>query len=104
MKINLLSEQEMRDIGFTEHRKDNWYFCRAITQDITFNLSMKKDGKTFKIDVLDEDFCQPYDYQYYLSKTPNSEFALNVKKKVETIMLELCDRGIITEYEVGDYI
>ena len=30
IKYNILSDEKMRDIGFTDFSKDNWYFCRLI--------------------------------------------------------------------------
>ena len=27
IKYNILSDEEMGDIGFTDYSKDNWYFC-----------------------------------------------------------------------------
>ena len=104
MKIHVLNEDKMREISFTDHREGCWYYCKNLGNEITFNLSVKKDGTDYKIDVLDEDFGQPYDYQYYLSQNPDSEFALKIKGKVEVIMLELVDFGVVSDYKVGDYI
>lgn len=104
MIVNALEDKKMREIGFTDHNEDYWYYCRNLGNEITFNLSMRKDGFEYKIDVLDEDFGQPYDYQYYLSQNPASEFALRIKEKVEEIMLELGELGVVFFYERGDYI
>lgn len=30
IQAHILSEPEMRKIGFTDHAKDNWYFCRML--------------------------------------------------------------------------
>ena len=30
IKYNILSDEEMRDIGFTDYAEDTWYFCRMI--------------------------------------------------------------------------
>ena len=30
IQAHILSEPEMRKIGFTDYAKDNWYFCRIL--------------------------------------------------------------------------
>ena len=52
IKAHILSEKEMREIGFTDYSKDRWFFCRSITFpreprykgfDISFSVSIPKD-------------------------------------------------------------
>lgn len=31
IKGHILSEDDMREIGFTDYNKKNWYFCRYLT-------------------------------------------------------------------------
>ena len=113
IKYNILSDEKMRDIGFTDYSKDRWYFCRMIKFpntkryrgfDISFNVSILKDNSDIRIDVLDEDFCQPYDYQYMLDKTPNFEPCLIVKEQVEDWMKYLQGKGVISGHVYGEYI
>ena len=114
IKYNILSDEEMRDIGFTDYSKDNWYFCRMIKFpkdkkeyrgfEISFSVSIPKDNSDIRIDVLDEDFCQPYDYQYMLDKTPNFEPCLIVKEQVEDWMKYLQGKGVISGHVYGEYI
>ena len=68
---HILSDDKMKEIGFTEYRKGYLYFCRGIQFpkekryrgiDISFSVTIPRDGSDIRIDVLDEDFCQPYDY------------------------------------------
>mgnify|MGYP007119899505 CR=1 FL=1 len=67
IKINVLEDKKMREIGFTDFRKDTWYFSRMLKKEISFSLSVNKENPAdFRIDVLDDDFCQPYDYQSIL--------------------------------------
>jgi hypothetical protein len=54
--------------------------------------------------VLDEDFGQPYDYQYMLKKNPNFEPYLIIKEQVEEYMKYLQDNGVLSGHEYGDYI
>lgn len=58
----------------------------------------------FEIDILDENFLQPYDYQNMLKKIPDHKFANKVDKQVRKIMLQFVDAGLIEGYTDGDYI
>lgn len=104
IKANLLTEEEMRELGFTDYSEKSWYFCRSVGTDITFNVSILKDGGQLRIDVLDEDFGQPYDYQMILEHNPKFAHALKVKANVERYMSNLTDAGVITGWKQGDYI
>lgn len=117
IKATILSDEEMRDIGFTDYAKDRWYFCRMIkfpnTKEyrgfnsafkISFNLTIPKDGSDISIDVLNEAFGQPYDYQYMLDKNPKFEPCLIVKEQVEEWMQYLQDKGILSGHVYGEYI
>lgn len=75
IQAHILSEPEMRKIGFTDHAKDNWYFCRMLrfpkkklyrNFDVSFSVTIPKNRDDIRIDVLDEAFLQPYDYQRIL--------------------------------------
>lgn len=114
IKATILSDEKMREIGFTDYAKDSWYFCRLIkfpkekrryrNFEISFNVTIPKDNSDIRIDVLDEAFCQPYDYQYVLSKVPNSEACLVVKEQVEEWMKYLQDNGVLRGHIYGEYI
>lgn len=117
IKAYILPEDKMREIGFTDHCNDRWYFCRCLkiqvnhkkskkkyNEDISFNLTIPKDGSDIRIDVLDENFCQPYDYQYMLEKNPTFKFALDVKEQVEKWMEYLQNNGVLSGHNKGDYI
>ena len=113
IKAHILSEKEMREIGFTDYSKDRWFFCRSITFpreprykgfDISFNVSIPKDGSDIRIDVLDEDFCQPYDYQRILSKNPNHPCASIVNEQAERWMEYLQSKGVLSGHVKGEYI
>lgn len=53
IQAHILSEPEMRKIGFTDHAKDNWYFCRMLRFpkkklyrdfDVSFSVTIPKTG------------------------------------------------------------
>jgi hypothetical protein len=113
IKAHILSDKEMRKIGFSDYAKENWYYCRRVdfhkekrykTFDITFNVTIPKNGSEIGIDILDDDFGQPYDYQRMLKKDHNFEPALIVKEFVEDQMKYLQDAGVLSGHVYGEYI
>lgn len=113
IKAHILSDEEMKEIGFTNYYEPNWYFCKSIKFpketrykgfDISFSVSIPKDGSDIRIDVLDEDFCQPYDYQSMLRKNPTFEPALIVYEQVEEWMEYLQSKGVLSGHVKGEYI
>lgn len=105
IKINVLPEKEMRAIGFTDYREGYWYFRKILYEggDISFDLTVNKtDPSDWYIDVLLDDFCQPYDYPcLMMSYVP---MAFKIRDKVEEIMRWLTDQGIVEGWKEGDYI
>ena len=104
IKANILSDDMMREIGFTDYAKDTWYFSRRVGDkdcDISFNVTINKKSKAIEIDVLDELFLQPYDYQMYIGTIP---LANRVYDDVQKWMKYLMDNGVIYGYTLGDYI
>lgn len=101
----LLSDKEMRKCGFQNCTGKRWYYSRVVAPETTLNIAIPttSDGD-FRIDVLDEDFLQPYDYQKYLMEYPKHAFAKLVKEQVEKHMIQLTNDGIITGYILGMYI
>ena len=113
IQAHILPESEMRKIGFTDHVKDNWYFCRLLRFpkkklyrdfEISFSVTIPKNSDDIRIDVLDEAFCQPYDYQRILYDHPNHETALIVQNEVEKWMDYLQKKGVLSGHVRGEYI
>ena len=109
IKINILEEDKMRELGFTDYCKDTWYYGDLVFKDgefvVTFNLSVKKNNPSnFTIDILDDNWCQPYDYQKMLLNNPYLKTGLKIHNKVQEIMKKLMDNGVIENYTLGDYI
>ena len=113
MQSHILSDDKMKEMGFTEYRKGYLYFCRGIQFpkekryrdiDISFSVTIPRDGSDIRIDVLDEDFCQPYDYQMILSKNPNNHYARIVNEQVEKWMEYLQEQGVLSGHVRGEYI
>lgn len=100
----ILSDEEMTDLGFTDHTGKNWYYTTQLTASISFNVTIPKDGSRFALDVLDEDFLQPYDYQRLLLGKPEHPFALKIKSKVEEELQYLSSKGVIHGWVKGMYV
>lgn len=86
----------MRDLGFTDHRNGYWCYTEGVTEDITFSIVINKSNPDdFRIDVLEDDYGQPYDYQSLLAQKSykTNRFALKVYDKVEEIMERLSEEG-----------
>lgn len=113
IKVHIFDEDIMRKARFTDYREGYWYYCRdlrPLSHGISFNLSTKKDDPTdWRIDILDEDFCQPYDYQWMIQREVDGEnfdgdFHWRVNEQVEYEMEHLTRLGIISGWKKGDYI
>lgn len=91
----------------------NWYFCRMLRFpkkklyrdfEISFSVTIPKNSDDIRIDVLDEAFCQPYDYQRILYDHPNHETALIVQNEIEKWMDYLQKKGALSGHVRGEYI
>lgn len=122
IKAHILSDDEMREIGFSKNYYEGpnyeeyspyWWFSKTIKFpkekqyrgfEIDFDVKIPKDGSDIRIDVLDMDFCQPFDYQYYLNKNPKHKTSLIIKEQVEEWMDYLQEKGVLSGHEYGEYI
>lgn len=122
IKYHILSDERMKEIGFhknyyegTDHEQYSpyWYFMRGIQfpkekrwngVEISFNVHIPKDGSDLDIMVIDEDWGQPYDYQYLLSRNSKNECANIVKEEVEKLMEYLQSNGVLSGHVYGEYI
>ena len=79
----------------------------GVTEDIPLSIVINKSTPAdFRIDVLEDDYCQPYDYQRLLSQESYkiNQLALKVYNKVEETMERLSEEGIISGHVKGEYI
>ena len=105
IKVNILTDEEMRELGFTDYREGFWYYCKSVgdskTFKVTFNMTINKKTKEVEICVLDEFSLQPYDFQILMG---SNTLANNVYDDVQDLMKHFIDKGIIYGYTLGDYI
>lgn len=100
----------MQLAGF-RNNETNWYYFHLLKfpkefrfAEISFSVTIPKDGSDIEIDILDEDFGQPYDYQRFLSNNSRNELARLVQIQVEEQMSRLQDLGILSGHKYGEYI
>ena len=105
IKCHLLPEEQMRKFGFRDTGHGTWCYGRDVADDICFSVSIDKENSyDFRIDVIDEDFGQPYDYQHMLATNSENEYAMKIWTGVEAHMKKLTDAGIISGHIRGEYI
>ena len=101
LRYHVLDSKTMKSNGF------NWTkSCWCLSEDLghEISLSIHVADRLLFINVIDEDFCQPYDYQAILKYHPDNKVALEIHQKVQSIMKKLSDAGIIEGYVPNDYI
>ncbi|CAL7896733.1 YopX family protein [Fusobacterium necrophorum] len=99
-----LDSNKLKKLGFTSYDPKSYYYCKEIHEDITFNISIEKESKEVQIDVLDENFCQPYDYQRAIKNGAEKGIPIEIHKEVQKLMKMLLENEIIEGYILGDYI
>lgn len=104
IKFKKFEEEKMRELGFSDYNKEFWSYRATLTPGISFNLSISKTEDKGTIDVLYEDYGQPYDYQQVLYKNRFNVYAMDVHSKVQLEMKKFLENGIIENYTMGDYI
>lgn len=106
LSIHVLDDAAMRALGFTDYVPEDWYLWKSVSDDYTTSLDVTaaKDGSDWRIDVLDEDFGQPYDYQWLLSRNPDLAYARKVAANVERGLRVLADAGVLVGWKEGMYV
>lgn len=83
--------KELIDYGFTNFNKPYLYFMRMLQPGISFNITIrKKDLGKLQIDVLDENYLQPFHFEEI-----QTSFAKSVKEAYEELMADLVSDGIL---------
>lgn len=104
IKFHVLDKETMNSYGFG-YTYERWIFNVGITDTISMNITISDNGEGL-IDILDDDFLQPYDFQSMIINSGNNAptIAKTIQKKVYEIMNNLVYGGIISGWNVGDYI
>ena len=105
IKFHVVDKEIMNTCGFGLTYGE-WIMCIGLTDTISFNLKISDDEEIGIINILDDDFLQPYDFQGMIldkgDKAPS--LAKKVQNKVYMIMCYLSANGIISGWNIGDYI
>ena len=104
IKFHVLDKETMNSYGFG-YTYERWLFNVGLTDTISMNITISDECEGL-IDILDDDFLQPYDFQSMIIDNENNAptVAKNVQKKVYEIMEGLSFGGIISGWKKGDYI
>ena len=87
----------MERLGFTYSKTAHeWYACYPLDRFITLNISGVPLHEA-KVDVIDETFLQPFDYEYYLERNPKFSFGLQIKKAIDRKLTELKGQGVLRD-------
>ena len=103
LSFHIIDSHLMESVGF-KHTHDFWILCDSINT-VSINIKIT-DDEIGTIDVLDDDFCQPYDFQQMiLEKVDNAPtLAIKIQHKLYTILDSMKTFGILEGWEWGDYV
>lgn len=92
--------------GFQKVKSDGYIYSCEFGCDICFSVILKgSDLNDLQIDVMDENFGQPYDYQLYIMNGDKpGRVASIVYEKVEVELKKLQDAGILQGHVRGNYV
>lgn len=107
-----IDEEKLKELGFTNYNAPFLYFNRNLhskkydgtTYSISFNCNIQKATGRITIEILDDAFCQHYNYQSMIINGDPPKVALEVHEKVQELMKWLMEENVITGYTLGDYI
>lgn len=95
---NLPNAKQMRRLGFTNRVEGQWYFCRSVGYDTTFNLTIWKESGAYDITILNESFGQP---EYYGNM--REVYKNQIMANIDVIVYELNRDGIEVEINHAEY-
>ena len=103
------SDDEMKSYGFRyidSVSRPYWVYFSMLHLElhIEFSIRLFPDSDDVQIDVLDDDFCQPYDYQAMMDAHPYSVLPRKIFHEVDRVMHDLQNSGFITGYSTGMYV
>ena len=85
----VLSDEAMRDLGFTDHREGFWYFVDRVGGGVSLNFTIEKNTGEYEELVMSELFGQP---EYYRNMMP--EFRDAIQARIDRIIAKLNAAGL----------
>ena len=91
------TDEQLFEYGFTNHDKPTLYYCKRVDwtkingmdYGMTLNVLINKRTRKVEIMLLDEAFCQPINPFDFKNK--------EISKRIETIIKDMVEKGIINE-------
>lgn len=96
--MNVLEDEKMRELGFTDRREGTWSLCKRVAYMTTLNICIEKDGSDWSEYVLDEFFLQPCFYM-----DAKKEFKNEVISNIDEIISTLRRAGLDVSVDHESY-
>ncbi len=96
----VLADEKMRELGFTDYSKKNWFYSRRVGEnflDVAFTLTIEKSSGSWYELVEDLRFGQPF---YYAS---NAKYGDRIIKDVDEQVKLLNDAGLEFQVDHAEY-
>ena len=103
LRFHIVDKNIMRKVGF-EHT-DGFWILRECLNHVSVNIKIS-DDEVGEIDVLDDEWLQPYDFQYMIQNRGDDapQTAKEIQKKLYSILDVMKTFGILEGWEWGDYV
>ena len=111
IKGHILDKEQMEALGFWYNENSMaWIYSKTLYNEDYFFCKITDND--IEIMILDDNFCQPYDYQNMLHGVDHErekntnwyKYAMKVHNKVQEIMAKFVEGGVISGYERNDFI
>jgi hypothetical protein len=93
-----LTDSDMRELGFTDHREGFWYKGYGLYPNVTLCLTLDKETGTWEELVMNDMFGQP---EYYGTGKP--KWRNKIMDKIDGIIAELKTHGLPFEVDHREY-
>ena len=100
IKFHVVDKEIMNACGFGLTYGE-WIMCIGLTDTISFNLKISDDEEIGIINILDDDFLQPYDFQGMILDKGDKAPSLAKKVQNKVYMIKNDDSNL--EYAVGSF-
>lgn len=96
--MNVLEDEKMRELGFTDRIEGSWYLCKQVAYMTTLNICIEKGGSDWSENVLDEFFLQPCFYM-----DAKEEFKNEVISNIDGVISTLRRAGLDVSVDHKSY-
>lgn len=93
-----LTDEQMRELGFTDHREGFWFYSKRLISSISFTVTIDKATGDYSELVEDTDFGQPAFYG-----NMREPYRTQVHDGVERQIEHLAKHGIVIHVDHTQY-